>query len=163
MDAESVSIPVYKWGANVPLSVELIPENWPEFPRRSHQVTIPLTPEEQSEYADLKRRWKKAEKAWEKVTREAEKRDWGRTLGGYDYEAAELYPLEPRTETVYDETVYEWQSRVAANRAHHAATGKLLEEPQPRNFMEMIALNLARKLDHSPILGLISATEGHTQ
>ena len=76
--------------------------------RRRHIVTHPITDADRDEYAALKARWEAAEKEWESVVNEAERRGWG----GWNYGDPVLGPLKLREEIVYDETIQEWRDRL---------------------------------------------------
>lgn len=105
-----------------------------KFPRNGHVVVHDLTDDERSAYADLKSRWEDAETAWGAVVDEAERRGWGDREGGYDYDAAELRPLEPRTEWVADETIEDHRARLDRIYEHYEQTGEWLEKPAPDLF-----------------------------
>ena len=145
------SIKVQKLGWMIQLSAEQtaameLQRLEQRFPRRGHNITIPLTDKDREEYAALADEWATVEKRWEELQNLAQRRNWGRRLGGYEYDDAELFPLTPRTEWVNDETEYEWKARIVAIEAHHAATGEWLEEPC-RTLTEMLADEMTRSFN----------------
>ena len=130
MSDESVTIPVIKYGLTIPMTDELAFPDWGQkFPRRGHTITHPITEKIRIEYAAFAERWNAARKEWDDVTEQAEKLGWGRGVGGYEWEDAELFPLVPVREWMPDETVEEHYARVQNILDHHKETGEWLEKP----------------------------------
>lgn len=132
MSDEPATTPILKYGALIPMTDEYTFRDWGQtFPRRGHSIVHPITDKTRTEYAAFVERWNAARKEWDDVTEQAEKLGWGRGLSGYEWEDAELFPLEPAREWVPDETVEEHHARVQTILDHHKETGEWLEKPAP--------------------------------
>jgi hypothetical protein len=153
--SESVHFPIKKFSATMTVSEELAREASSVhrmFPRRRREVKHPPTAEEKAEYRAYKARWEAMESARSALISEGMKRDWATSDGGYEWEPAELLPLEPRIETIYLETVEEWETRIAKLVAHHDKTGKWLEKPRALTFFDSLYESITRQ---PPIVDLI--------
>lgn len=138
---------IKKQGVTVPISDELlfITHDAERWPRRGHVVVHPITPEIRAAYKAYAKRWKAMEKARADLIAEGEKKRWARDDGGYEWEPAELLPLEPRREFVPEETREEHSDRVRSIKAHHRQTGEWLEEPQPTTMERIMQMSFGFK------------------
>lgn len=135
---------IKKHSFTIPISAEeLFDMRAERFPRRCHEVEHPVTAEQQTDYAAWVQQYKAAVEAGESLSTVGVRHGWLRPEGGYDYEPAEIQPLKPRIEYVYDETVTDHRARVERIYAHYADTGEWLEKPMA-TFSELMDGMLSR-------------------